>query len=210
MNRREFCLSMGLVLTGSVSAGIPQPLHITVKKKRFHAKKVFLQHWSNRVEYETASRQTKILKQKLNRLRNDYDSIIVFPDNRVAPSFFNRFKCEANNIGLTLFVPETKNFVLPEQVHPVRFLDVSAEEIIETENVKETATRQTGGVLFSLLGEQRLILFDSSRCHWTVFICGNDCATISDCATVSLPTDVRFSRLVMACFLDRLLTDRFL
>jgi hypothetical protein len=195
---------MGLVLTGSVSAGIPQPLHTTVKKKRFRAKKVFLQHWSNSVEYETVSHQTKILRQKLNRLRNDYDSIIVFPDNRVASSFFNRFTSEADNIGLTLFVPETQTFVLPEQVPPVRFLDVSAEEIIEAKNVKGTATRQAEGILFAISGEQRLILFDSSRCYWTVFVCHDDCATISS------STEIRSSRLVMARFLDQLLTDRLL
>ncbi|MDR2756304.1 MAG: hypothetical protein LBC20_11410 [Planctomycetaceae bacterium] len=203
VNRREFCLSMGLVLTGSASVGIPESLYTTAKKKSFRAKKIFLQHWSNEIEYETASRQTEILRQKLIRLRKEYDSIIVFPDNRVTLSFFDRFKREANNIGLALFVPASSDFVFPKRVNSVQFLEVSAEEIIEMETI-EPANVKTGGVLFSVPEERWLILFDSSRCLWTLFVCRNDNVIIS-----SSITNVRFSRLTTARILDRLLTNGF-
>jgi hypothetical protein len=217
VNRREFCLSMGLLLTGSVAAGIPERFGTTTTtttttKTCFRAKKIFLQHWNDNIGGETVFRQTKLLRQKLIQLRKEYSSIIVFPDHRVALPFLNRFRCEADKAGLALFLPAPNNDAISKSMNHVRFLEVSAEEIVETETVEsetmESAKLKTGGVLCFLSEEQRLILFDSSRCLWTVFVCRNNNATISAAASASSSAaDTNLSRLATAHVLDRLLKN---
>jgi hypothetical protein len=211
MNRREFCFSMGLILTGSVlakkipagniSTGTPKMLCEMTKENRFRAKKIFLRCWLDEFGGETISRQTEILQRKLIRLRQEFNSIVVFSGNGVAPSFFERLKSESHHIGLALFIPVPPNAVFPEQVEAVRCLEISAKKITEAETINKTIKTKTEGFLFSTTGEQRLILFDSSRCLWTDFVCRDDNTKFLP------PTDVQLSRLATARFLDQSRTE---
>jgi len=130
------------------------------RKPSFRAQKVFLDSWNS----ETAS----FVRNKLELLRREEcNGLILMPGCHALSGWLERIQPEAEQLGLNVFVPVrfTNNFFSRiQQSIPL----VCESGILQSINGKRA---DNGGFLLlngdnDVLG---LVLYDSSRCSWTVF-----------------------------------------
>ena len=145
MNRREFCLTIGLLLAGHVCDGA-ETAHAKACLKDFRAEKVFLE-----------SRDTEIVRNRLKEIRGDgCDAVLLIPGRCSASKWPEQIEAEANRLELRVFVPACLSVDLFHRVRAVRHFD-------------------DGGILLldGLSGVLGLILYERSRCRWTGFVPSN-------------------------------------
>jgi len=170
MNRREFCLTTGLLLAGSVvrvqGYGIWDQV---VMNTGFRAKKVFLESWDAEIVHKDSPQAVSFVRKRLEELHRDgCDGVLLVPGRCCASRWTQRITTEANQLGLAVFVPGRLPADLFRRVRTVqRFGDDGV-------LLLDKSAYEPDGVL-------GLILYDVSRCRWTGFVPGGtDCAQYPD------------------------------
>jgi hypothetical protein len=145
MNRREFCLTTGLLLAGSV-CGNAVPMQTEKRTKKVC--KVFLESWDAKVP------TVSFVRQKLEAIRrNGYNGLILVPGRCSASKWMEQIETEATRLGLSVFVPTRLPADLFRKVRMVQRLDDDGFLLSDGSD--------------SVLG---LVLYDVSRCRWTEFM----------------------------------------
>jgi len=178
MNRREFCLTTGLLLAGSVCSGAVAPRSVD-RPQSFRAQKVFLESCR-----EDASKRLKAVH------RSGCDGLLLIPGRCSASERTEQIAAEARRLGLSVFVPARLNgglFLQTRTIVPLARLNG------ELQSFDGTPTDDGGLLLLDGSGDVlALVLYDKSRCRWTGF------APMGTLADFERATD-----LVTAQWLDR-------
>jgi len=159
MNRREFCLTSGLLLAASVCCGglLPRKSGQTVQ---FRAKKIF----PAEIVWEDSGFVHKRLEEVC---RNGCNGLLLMPGHHSVPTRMERIKTEAKRFGLNVFVPVRLTSRFFQKVQTAVPLEHEAGMLQRLDG----KPADDGGLLLldglnNVLG---LVLYDSSRCHWTGF-----------------------------------------
>ncbi|MDR0326660.1 MAG: hypothetical protein LBI05_00015 [Planctomycetaceae bacterium] len=151
MNRREFCQTAALFLTGSAFAGTSLPSDESAI--RFRAQKIFLE-----------SRE--------NIRHGDCNAVLLISGGRSGADMrMTTAASEANRLGLRVFMPTSLSREFLEKTRRTVFLSDES-GILQSVNRK---TAGSGGLLL-LDGTNNafgLVLYDSSQCLWTGFAVPN-------------------------------------
>jgi len=159
------------------------------RKPRFRAQKVFLESWnSGAVTY---------IRNKLELIRRDgCTGLILIPD-RSNSGWIEKIQSEADHFGLKVFVPVCFTCDFSSKIQ--KSVPLSCESGI-LQSVNGTSADNGGFLLLDgdndVLG---LVLYDSSRCLWTVF----KSPAVDDVQTSE--HDANASRLLAARWLDHAL-----
>ena len=180
MNRREFCLTTGLLLTGSVcirAATVPVEKHL----QTFRVKKVFLESWDAEIVRKDSPQAESFVRKRLEETcRDGYNGLLLVPGRSCITRWSKPIEMEANRLEITVLVPACLSADI--------FLSVQTVQRIDDD-----------GVLLwdgsdSVLG---LILYDVSRCRWTSFVS----STVR--FAQDLEKDEGIAKLIGAQWLDR-------
>jgi len=158
MNRREFCLTTGLLLAGSVCNGAMTPRAVG-RSEGFRAQKVFL---------ESCREDASFVRKRLEAIRRDRcDGLLLVPGRYSASGWTEQIVAEARRLELSVFVPARLNGGLFHQAQ-------TTVPLVYTDGVLRCldGTPADDGGLLLLNGSDdvlALVLYDKSRCRWTSF-----------------------------------------
>jgi len=166
MNRREFCQTATLLLAGSMGAGAS--LRSKERKSCFRAQKVFMESWESENVRENFPHAASFVRNKLELLRREgCNGLILIPGCRPLSGWVEKIQSEAEHFGLTVFVPVRYSGDFFSKVQ--KSIPLSLDSGILQNGDGKLA--DNGGFLL-LNGDNDvfgLMLYDSSRCVWTVF-----------------------------------------
>jgi hypothetical protein len=165
MNRREFCLTTGLLMAAPVF-GAAAVLRSDTRTVCFRAKKMFPESWATGVVPGDSLHTASVVQNQLNAIRNGgCDGVILVPGHHAGSEWMKRIKSEANRLELEVFVPAqlTRDFLRKAQT----VVPLVHEEGIYQSCGKRTANE--GGFLLLNTADNvfGLVLYDASRCRWT-------------------------------------------
>jgi len=171
MNRREFCLTTGLlmavlpVLRPNNAFGGTIGLQPSTRSVRFRAKKVFLDSWSTGIVHGN-SHIVSFVQNQLNAIRiGGCNGLILVPGRCTRLEWMKQITTEANRMELTLLIPTplTRDFFDKTQT----VVPLAHEEGIY-QCCDEKAANEGGFLLLNATDNVfGLVLYDASRCHWT-------------------------------------------
>ena len=166
MNRREFCQTTALLFAGSIGAGVS--LRSEERMPHFRAQKVFLESWDTESDGKNSQHTVSFVRKKLELIRReDFNGLILIPGCRGTSGWEEKIATEADRFDLKIFVPTDLPCEFFSSVQTtVPLLDEAG--VLQSIDGKAA---DNGG--FLLLNDENdvlgLVLYDSSRCLWTVF-----------------------------------------
>ena len=185
MNRRDFCLTAGLLATTPLIGGLCCSAAGAITQRNnpasFRAKKVYLDSWAAGIACGDASRAMSFVRQQWHELRSDNcNAVILVPGRHSRAGWLKLVETEANRLGLAVFVPTrlTRDFfrdaatVVPLTHEKGR---LQSQVTWATDNGGLLLVNQSNGI-------HGLVLYDASRCLWTGYATsGVACVTDSKC-----------------------------
>ena len=165
MNRREFCLTAGLLASAPLFGGV-----VAARSKEralcFRAKKVFLDSWAAGIVRRDSPHAASFVRSQLTAIRhNGYDGLILIPGRCSDSEWLKRIELEADRMELAIFVPMqlTRDFLGKTQT----VIPLAHEGDAFQSCVGKTANE--GGFLLLNADDDAfgLVHYDASRCLWT-------------------------------------------
>ena len=185
MNRREFCFSLGAaVMGGGVVCSAKCETQATsvsaepVIPVSFRAKKVYPEQWRDVLDFDSVSKQTKMLPNSLRELVGNDTSLVVASPAGMSSEFLKLLQKESLRAGLELYLPAdfpgkvtyygmATDCICPLQVtqHGIEF---SKLDNAPCDGFLFSLSRTPDGLYTKSRG---MILCDASRGTWQTFIC---------------------------------------
>ena len=172
MNRREFCLTAGLLATTSFFGNV---VALPIEERShdhsalFRAKKVFPESWASEIDGVDSLQTGALVRKRLNYIRREgCDALILAPNQRSFLTLENMIETEATRLGLSVFVPTriTRDFLSEARTAVPLVCEKGIMQCLDGRATDDGGFLLTNGS-DNIFG---IVLYDSSRCLWTGFV----------------------------------------